>query len=98
MKFKFNAKSPDGQLKGTCTVTDRAADVRVKCLDVVSFVREGTHATIFGNGTINGMPTAYRLNLDDLDDPGTGIDTLTIITDSGYAAGGVLENGNVKIQ
>jgi hypothetical protein len=96
--FGFNAKSTDGVPKGNCNVVDQAADVHIKCLDVTSLVRDGTHATIFGQGTINEAAIAYRIDVDDLDEPGAGHDTFTILTDSGYTAGGILSGGNIQIK
>ena len=45
---------------------DHALDVQVKCLDVSSLVQAGTHATFFGNATVNGAATTYRIDVEDL--------------------------------
>jgi len=95
--FGFNAKSTDLGVKGNCNVVDRAAGVHIKCLEVSSLVRTGTHATLFGPGTINGTPMIYRIDVEDLGEPGAGRDSFKILTDSGYAAGGVLTGGNIQI-
>jgi uncharacterized protein (DUF2141 family) len=94
--FGFNAKSAAGTLHGHCNVIDRRADVRIKCLDVTAFVMTGTHATIFGNAKVNGVTTGYVIEVDDLGEPGAGLDTFAIETDSGYEVGGVLVRGNVQ--
>ena len=96
--FGFNAKSSDGSLKGHCNVIDRASAVHIKCLDVTSLVLAGTHATVFGNATINDVETIYRIDVDDLADSGAGHDTFQILTESGYTAGGVLARGNIQVR
>jgi hypothetical protein len=95
--FGFQAKSNERKLKGHCNVIDKAADVHVKCLDVTSLVQVGTHATVLGNATINGAATTYRIDIDDLGEPGAGRDVFTIVTGDGYTAGGVLVRGNVQV-
>ncbi len=102
--FGFNAKSdPDtGKLLGNCTVVDPATDTMIKCVDVVSLVQAGTHATLFGNATIKvgqgqEMQTTYRIDVDDLAEPGKDQDTFKIQTDNGYTAGGVLTQGNIQV-
>lgn len=94
--FSVHAQNDDQGLKGGCSVNDQGAGVRIKCLDVTSFVVTGDHATIFGNATINGTDTDYRIDVDDLDEPGTG-DTFEIQTSSGYSEGGTLTGGNIQI-
>ncbi len=74
-----------------------STDVKIKCLDVTSLVRSGTHATFFGNGTINGTPMTYRIDVDDLREPGSGYDTFRIQTSTGFILGGTLTQGNIQI-
>ena len=95
--FGFNAQNTN-LLQGECTVIDRDADVQVKCTDVTSIVQTATHATFFGHGTVNGSPMTYRVDVDDLGEPGAGIDTFTIVTSTGYTAGGQIERGNVQVR
>jgi hypothetical protein len=96
--FGFNAKSNDGRLNGNCNVVDQAADVHLKCVDVTSIVRNGTHATIFGNATINGATILFRIDVDDEGESGGGRDTFRIVTSNGYGAGGVLSRGNIQVR
>jgi hypothetical protein len=58
-----------------------------------------TQATIFGNATINGAGThAFRIDVQDLAEPGKGIDTYRILLDTGYDSGvHTLKGGNVQI-
>jgi hypothetical protein len=94
--FGFTAKSGEGGLKGHCDVIDRASDVQIKCLDVTALVRDETRVTLFGNATINGTSTTYRIDVDDLAEAGAGHDTFRIVTATGYKAGGILAAGNVQ--
>ena len=97
--FGYNAKSADNGLQGNCTVVDPSptTNMKIKCLDVTSLVQSGTHATFFGNATVNGTPTTYRIDVDDLGEPGAGRDTFKIVTSSGYTAGGTITNGNIQV-
>jgi hypothetical protein len=97
--FGYNAKSSTNGLQGNCTVVDPSpiANIKIKCLDVTSLVQTGTHATFFGNAQVNGVATTYRIDVDDLTEPGAGHDTFKIQTSSGYTAGGTLTNGNIQI-
>ena len=96
--FGFNAKSSEGGFKGKCIVVDPGARVLIKCNDVTLLVRSGSSAMIFGNATINGADTTYRIDVQDIGEPGTGVDSFTIVTASGYSAGGVLKGGNVQVR
>ena len=98
ISFGLFAKSGSGtSAKGVCDVIDHGTGTHVKCLDADTLIVAGTHATIIGPATVNGDPTRYRIDVDDLDEPGIGRDTFKIQTDSGYTAGGVLTAGNVQI-
>jgi hypothetical protein len=46
---------------------------------------------------VNGVATNYRIDVDDLADPGALSDTFTIETESGYTATGIVEHGNIQI-
>lgn len=98
--FGYNAQSSGNGLKGNCEVVDPtpARNLKIKCLDVTSLAISGTHATFFGNATVNGTPTTYRIDVDDLGEPGAGRDTFTIMTSSGYSFGGTLTNGNIQVR
>jgi hypothetical protein len=95
--FGFNAQNQNGKLKGNCNVIDVTSRLHIKCLTVTSLVISGTHATFFGEATVNGVATNYRIDVDDLAEPGTG-DTFKIQTDSGYTASGVLTAGNIQVR
>lgn len=108
--FGFNAKSTTSALnssavKGNCTLVDPSTDTKIKCLDVASLVQTATHATFFGRAEVTvGQGDAatteevtYRIDVDDLGEPGKDRDTFKIQTDSGYTASGVLKAGNIQI-
>jgi hypothetical protein len=96
VSFGLQAKNAS-KLLATCSVVDPALDVHVKCLDATALVETATHATFFGNATVNGTATTYRVDVDDLGQPGAGKDTFQIQTATGYATGGVLARGDVQI-
>jgi hypothetical protein len=95
--FGFTAKSDQNGVKGNCTVIDRAANTMVKCLDATTYAQTGTHAVFRGNATVNGVATTYRIAVDDNGEPGSGQDTFTISTASGYSASGTLSQGNIQV-
>lgn len=96
--FALFARSVSGQMNGSCLVIDGAARVVIVCRDVSALAREGTRATFSGNATLNGEPTTYQIEVDDVADPGRARDTFTIRTQNGYIAGGLLRLGNVRVQ
>jgi hypothetical protein len=97
--FGFTAKSDDKGIKGECSVVDiaPATNIKIKCTDVTNLVVSGTHATLFGNATVNGIATTYRIDVNDYAEPGVGHDTFKIVTASGYSASGVLTGGNIQL-
>ncbi len=95
--FGFNAKSDQNGVKGECTVVDPSTSTKIKCLDATTMVQTATHATIFGDATVNGAPTTYRIDVYDNAEPGAGSDTFKIQTDSGYTVGGTLTHGNIQV-
>jgi hypothetical protein len=97
LAFGFTAKSSSTGVKGECSVVDPSTNTKVKCTNATVLVQGTTHATIFGDATVNGITTTYRIDVDDLGEPGAGRDTFAIQIASGYTAGGVLTNGNVQV-
>lgn len=94
--FGFNAKSQGSGFQGNCNVIDHALGFHIECLDVISLVQAGTHGTFFGHATVNGVATTYRIDVEDLGEPGRGRDTFQVQTASGYTAAGVLSGGNIQ--
>jgi hypothetical protein len=94
--FGFNAQNTDDGMKGAGLVIDRNVGVRIKILTVEAFAQDGAWAAFTGKAEVNGVPEDYRIDVDDLAEPGAGSDTFKITTDT-YASGGVLIGGNVQI-
>ena len=96
VSFGFNAQSDAQIAKGNCNVIDHGSKTQIKCSSVDTLLVIGTHATLFGQATVGGVTTTYRIDVDDLGEPGTQ-DTFKIQTDSGYIAGGTLAGGDIQI-
>jgi hypothetical protein len=96
--FGFTAKGADRGLKGMCVVVDPSTHTIIKCIDVTGYVQVGTHVYFTGHATLNGVATTYRIDVDDLGEPGAGRDTFKIQADGGYLAGGILEHGNIQVR
>jgi hypothetical protein len=95
LTFDFSAKSGKSVVKGTCSiVVDKTI---IKCLDVTSYVQSGNTTTIYGNATINGDPTLYKITAVDNGRPGAGSDVFQIETSSGFTGGGVVTSGNLQV-
>jgi hypothetical protein len=95
--FGFGVHAGATTPSGSCHVIDLTANIRIKCLSVGLFVITLTHATFFGEATVDGVATNYRIDVEDLADPGALSDTFTINTESGYTATGVVEKGNIQV-
>jgi hypothetical protein len=95
--FGFNAKSSATGSNGQGNLIDRSADFHIKLLDVTAMVQTGTHATIFGKATVNGIAATYRLDVDDAGEPGVNRDVFALQTSAGYAVSGVLTQGNIQV-
>lgn len=95
--FGFTAKSTTTGVKGHCEIITATADVNIKCTDVTVITANTTSATIFGNATINGVATTYRIDVTDNGEPGIGTDTFSVQTSSGYYASGTLAGGNISM-
>lgn len=95
--FGFNARydagaaAPSGQL----TYQDKQAGVRLKATSISLVAISGTHATILGSADVNGTSTDFRVDVEDLGEPGRS-DTFRIVAGA-YSAGGTLNGGNIQI-
>src|SRR5437879_2980054 len=75
--------------------------MNVHSINVLAIVCDGTtQASIYGQATINGSGSFfYRINVQDLGEPGLGKDTYWIILENGYNSGQkTLQCGNVQIR
>jgi hypothetical protein len=102
--FGGNARaSATGQASGEQVYQDHgpAQPLTVKSLTVLVLVCEAPRqASIYGQASINGSGSSfYRINVQDLAEPGTGSDTYSILLQNGYTSGQqTLEGGNVQIR
>lgn len=94
--FGFNAQNQNEQMKGAGTIINHTAGAKVKILDVATFAIVGTHATFTGRAEVNGVEEKYRIDVDDAGEPGAGLDSFKIVTDT-YAGGGTLTGGNIQV-
>jgi hypothetical protein len=97
VSFAFTAKSDGISVKAQCSVSDRSNGVQVKCLDATLLAQTATQAAFVGTARVNGEDTTYRIDVDDLGEPGAGIDTFRISTGNGFTASGVLAGGSIQI-
>ena len=80
---------------GKLTFHDRAADRKVTATGIDSLTIAGSRASITGRATVDGVPgVSFFVEVEDL---GKKADTFRIVLGDGYAAGGVLLNGNVEV-
>ena len=96
--FVFEARTSDRGLTGSCHGIDEAAATRVECLDVLALVDTANQVSVFGNATIDGVPATYRIDADDVAEPGAGHDRFVIQTSTGYSPAGALLKGNVQLK
>jgi hypothetical protein len=96
--FGFNVQYTTGMSAPTGQVTfrDRGADLELRSMQITSVIVAGTHATILGKGSVNGTTVEFRIEVDDLGEPGRS-DTF-LISWLGYSKGGRLNGGNIQIQ
>jgi len=96
VNFSSSAKSVDGVMAGNCTVT--VGQMKIKCLTVDGYHQSATddRAVFVGSATQDGVTTRYRIELTDNGEPGTS-DHIEITTDAGFAAAGVIGDGNLQV-
>ena len=98
VSFSYDAKpGPAGPI-GTCQVTGgTAADpVKVRCLDVTRYHRSGTKVRFTGHAIQNGVATSYTITV--ADGRGSNPDRFLIRTGTGYAGGGSVTAGGLKVR
>lgn len=95
--FGLNAQYAAGMAepKGHLTYQDKAAGVTIRSTALTAVSISGSRATIAGRAEVNGVPGSFRVEVDDLGEPGSS-DTFRIVTGQ-YSAGGVLNGGNIQI-
>jgi hypothetical protein len=102
--FGGNAQADgDGNVKGQQEYQDLgpAQPQNVKSIEILALTCNDsrTQATIFGSATVDGRGMhTFRIDVQDLGEPGRGADTYRILLDTGYDSGQrTLEGGNVNI-
>jgi hypothetical protein len=98
--FGFGVSHLGGALlpAGDLTFRDHATGKSVKATAIDSFTVVGRKATFTGRATVDGVPgIRFVVDVEDLGEPGDA-DTFRIVLADGYGAGGVLLNGNIKVE
>ena len=97
VNFSISAKSTDGVVGGTCTIV--AGRTKLACVNATGYVRSPVTGAVVvrGHGSIGGTMTDYRIVVQDLGEPGRGVDRFEITTDSGFSAAGVIGGGNIQV-
>ena len=74
--------------------------LKMQSINVLAVVCDGsTRASIFGQATIDGSGVVnYRINVQDLGEPGKGLDTYWLLTDDYNSGEQVLRGGNIQIR
>ena len=96
--FSLDAQFKDGMVapKGQVNYEDELAGLTFVSTSITTVFISGTHGTVLGTGTVNGTQVDFRVEVDDLGEPGRS-DTFTISW-TGYTKGGVLNGGNIQVK
>jgi hypothetical protein len=88
-----------GLAEGNVEYQDHVTGMNLKSTTITAIVVTGTHVRIFGKATINGTGSHdFVVDVDDLGEPGIGVDRFGIQVSTGYTAGpNVLTGGNVQL-
>lgn len=95
--FGFNAHYAAGMAapSGHLRYQDNAAGVSLRSTSLSQLSFAGTLATFAGTADVNGVPTSFRVDVEDLGEPGRS-DTFRIVAGD-YSAQGTLNGGNIQI-
>lgn len=93
--FGFLATNNGSNTTGECVVVDPSTKTIIHCTDANVLVVNDNQAVIFGDAKINGVDTTYRI---DVQGNSPGSDSFTIVTDTGYSAGGTVSAGTIRVQ
>jgi hypothetical protein len=98
--FSYHVAQAGAVPSGACVVDGHAAGsaVHVVCLDVTGYARHGDRVDFRGHATVDGAPTTYRVHAVDHADPGAGRDSFLIRTGTGWAGGGTLVDGDLRVR
>lgn len=95
--FGFNARYASSMTAptGNLVYHDKRTGSTLRSISFTTLTIAGTHAVLTGTGRVDGVVVEWRVEVDDLGEPGRG-DTFRISW-PGYAAGGALGGGNVQV-
>lgn len=93
--FGFTIDSRGSSVRGNVNLVDRAG-IHFTSTSVTSLVVAGTKAIARGTGAVGSLAVTFRLEVDDLGEPGTA-DRFHLQLSNGYAASDVLSSGNIQI-
>jgi hypothetical protein len=97
--FTLSARNDGSTLRGSCVFKDKAADISIKCLDVLAYVQFGNTAAFYGHAEQNGVATLYRIDVVDNGQPGSSpADFISITTAVGYGSSGPVTSGDVQVR
>lgn len=84
---------------GNVEYQDHDAGLNIKSTTITAVAVTGTHARMFGKATVNGSGSFdFIVDVDDLGEPGAGVDKFQIQLSNGYTAGAaLLSGGNIQV-
>jgi len=84
---------------GNVEYQDHDAGLNIKSSTITAVVVSGNHARMFGTATVNGAGSFdFVVDVDDLGEPGAGVDKFRIQLSNGYTAGvALLSGGNIQV-
>ena len=93
VSYVAGAPAPTGRLH----FRDRDGGTRVDATALDSLTIEAQRAVITGRATVDGVPgVRFVVEVEDLGP--WGVDAFRLVTATGYAAAGVVDNGNVRVE
>jgi hypothetical protein len=90
-RYTADMPAPSGEL----TYIDRQTGAKLSSTSVTLVAISGSHVVLAGTGTVDGVTVEWRVEVDDLGEPGR-TDTFSVSW-PGYSAGGTLNGGNIQI-
>ena len=90
-RYTADMPTPSGEL----TYIDRETGAKLSSVSVTLVAISGSHVVLAGTGTVDGVTVEWRVEVDDLGEPGRS-DTFSVSW-PGYSAGGTLNGGNIQI-
>jgi uncharacterized repeat protein (TIGR01451 family) len=84
---------------GNVEYQDHDTGMNIKSTTITAVVVTGIHAQMFGKATVNGAGSFdFVVDVDDLGEPGTGVDKFRIQLSNGYTAGpALISGGNIQV-